>query len=74
MKNRSMPWICFVLLVWASTLYAGSAQADSDSLSTSTLQQDKEHPEGDEKEHPEHPEGDEKEHPEGDEKEHPEGE
>ncbi len=71
MKNRRISWVCFVLLVWAVTLYLGSAQAESDSLSMSTLQQEKEDPEGDEKEHPE---GDEKEHPEGDEKEHPEGE
>ena len=66
MKNRCLPWICFSLLVLAVTFYAGSALADSDSLSMSTLQQDKEQPEGDKKK--KDPEGDKKEHPE-----HPEG-
>ncbi len=65
MKNRRMSWICFVLLVWAIAFCVGSVQADSDSLSMSTLQQEKEDPEGDKKEHPE---GDKKEHPEGDKK------
>ena len=78
MKNRRIPWVCFGLLVWAFAFYAGAALAESDSLSMSTLQQDKEHPEGDKKEHPEgdkkeHPEGDKHEHPEGDKHEHPEG-
>ena len=58
MRNHSISWICFVLLVWAAISFTGPVQAANDSVSTATLQEQEEHPEGEGHEGEEHPEGD----------------
>ena len=80
MKNQSISWICLVVLVWAAAFFAGPVQAENNTVSTATFQDQEEHPESEGHGGEEHPEGeghDGEEHPEGeghDGEEHPEGE